>query len=387
MSAAGTADAPPWVHRVRRPAWVGDAGLAVALVTVGLATAPAIDRVSGTDRDVDLLALALVVGAGVATGWRRRRPAASLAGSVVCTGTYLALGYPFGPVLVMLAVGVYSVARRLPLGQATGWAGAALVALVGHVFSHPSGLPALAALVPAASWVAVPYTAGVARRLVLEARAQQLAERERRLVDAERLTIASEVHDIVGHGLAAIQMQADIALHLSEKRPEQAHEALAAISRASAEALGELRATLGALTPRGRQETVRPAPGLDRLAELRDRVEAAGVPVDLTVTGVARRLPASVDVVAYRVLQESLTNVVKHGAGARAAVRVHYGADSVRLETRNDDLLPHASGEGFGIAGMRRRVQQVGGTFSVGPEGDPRVFVVRATLPAPGGGR
>lgn len=350
---------------------------------VGLVSAPALDRVSGVDRGVDLLALALVVAACAATGWRRRRPAAALAVSASCTATYLALGYPYGPVLFTLAVGVYAVARRLPLRSATTWSAAALAALAGHVAVHPAALPGLLALIPATAWVAVPYTGGLARRLVVEARAAQVAERERRLVDAERLAIASEVHDIVGHGLAAIQMQADIALHVGQRRPEQAREALEAISRASADALAELRAALATSSARTQHGGTLPAPGLARLAELRDRVQSAGVEVDLDVTGAPRRLGAAVDVVAYRVLQESLTNVVKHAADRRARVRVHYDEGALRLEVANGDPLVGAVREGFGIAGMRRRVRDVGGELSIGREADPPRFVVRAVLPAP----
>ena len=362
------------------------AGPALLLGIVGVVSAPAIDRMSTLDREVDPLAYVLLGVAAAAVTGRRRWPLGTLAVTATCTAVYLVLGYPYGPVFLPLVVAVHSVARRLPVLPATLGSGAALAAVSVHLLTNEAALPGLLGLVPATAWVAVPYTAGLSRRLVVEARARERGERDRRLIDAERLALASEVHDVVGHGLAAIQMQADIALHLREARPAQAYEALEAISRASADALVELRAALAPTAgddDRAEGGTPRATPGLARVEDLRDRVTAAGVPVDLTVSGRPRRLPDTVDLVAYRVLQESLTNVVKHAPGTRARVTVDYLPDAVRLEVANADPLAGPPVEGLGIAGMRRRVRHVGGCFSAGPRGDPPAFRVRATLPAP----
>ena len=185
----------------------------------------------------------------------------------------------------------------------------------------------------------------------------------------------------MGHALAAIQMQADIALHVG---PQQEQTALATISRASREALEELRTTLSTAHPKGGGDRT-PTPGLARLEALAAGVEAAGTHVDLSVRGKPHDLPARVDLAAYRLVQESLTNVVKHSAHPRAEVTVTYAQDEVRLRIANDDLAvgPVDEGpvEGLGTTGMRTRVEQLGGTFRAGHDAGRRRYVVTATVP------
>jgi signal transduction histidine kinase len=300
----------------------------------------------------------------------------------VTTSAYLVLSYPYGPMLATVAVSVYSVARRLALVPAAVAALGTLLALTLHIVTNDAALDGYAGLIPVTAWVAVPFTIGVARRMVSDAVARERAESERRLVDAERLRLAQEVHDVVGHGLAAIQMQADIALHMQRTKPGQAHVALEAISRASSEALAELRTTLAAISPDGSEpgDGRAPTPGLARVEDLRRRVEDAGVTVELAVNGAPRTLPAAADLAAYRILQESLTNVVKHSPHPMATVEIAYRPDAVTLTVANQDLAAGTHVEGFGIAGMRRRVSHLGGTLTAGP-GRQGVFEVRATIP------
>jgi signal transduction histidine kinase len=368
------------MRRAIPPVPPADAGLAAALILVGLVTAPFIEHARTVDKDVDTLGLALIVLAGAATAARRRWPVPTLVVVTAATTAYLTLGYPYGLILLSVAVAVYSVARRTPLRAAAPWCAAALAVLLLHLLTNDAALDGWAGLLPGSAWVAIPFTVGAARRLVAEAGARERAEAERRLVDAERLRLAQEVHDVVGHGLAAIQMQADIALHLRESRPGQAHVALEAISRASSDALAELRATLAAISPdsAGPDGDRAPAPGLARVGDLRRRVEDAGVTVEVTVRGRPRPLPAAVDLAAYRILQESLTNVVKHSPHPRATVEISYRPGEVVLAVANQDLTGgHA--EGFGIAGMRRRAAHLGGELTARPV-DGR-FEVRASLP------
>ncbi|MET3430101.1 signal transduction histidine kinase [Actinoplanes tereljensis] len=349
-----------------------EAAVPAALIIVGLATLPLINHASTVDRPVDGLAAVLVVATGSAPALRRRWPALALLATAAGASAYLLMRYPYGPILLPVAVCSYAVARGRHPRRAAVWAAPALVLLLGHVLVD--GGPGIDGLIPGIAWVTVPFTLGLARRLVVEAQQRERAETERRIVDAERLRLAQEVHDVVGHGLAAIQMQADIALHLREARPAMAHEALAAISAASAEALDELRVTLAAITPSDRA----PAAGLARVADLCARVRTAGVAVDLDVEGHPHPLPAAADLAAYRVVQEALTNVVKHSPHPRARVAIHHRPRGVDLRITNQ-TWDTAHADGFGITGMRRRVEHLGGCFAAGPA--PGVFTVTATIP------
>jgi signal transduction histidine kinase len=241
---------------------------------------------------------------------------------------------------------------------------------------------------PVVAWAAVPLAVGVTVRVSREQMLQSRRDEARRQADAERLRVAQEVHDVVGHGLAAISMQADIALHLLAKQPaspatKPAAAALEAISRTSRESLDELRATLGAVRRGDDVDDRSPAPGLARLADLVDRTRAVGVPVSVDVDGPVTGLPTAVDLAAYRIVQESLTNVLRHAGSATAAVRVAV-ADDVTIEVsdtgRGGAAPPSANGGGHGIAGMRERVTALGGSLTAGPRPDGG-FAVTARLP------
>ncbi|GGM09617.1 two-component sensor histidine kinase [Promicromonospora citrea] len=361
-----------------RPADVGVTGVLVVLV---LGTLPFLDTSSAADRPVDAGAYALAALAALGTLPRTRYPVAAAAVVVGATTAYLLLSYPYGPVMLCLAVAVYSLARRRPLRPALLSAAAAFALLLTHVVVHPDSLGLPAALLPASAFVAVPFSVGVARRVWFEARAAERAAERQQARDDERLQLAHEVHDVVGHGLAAIQMQADIALHLG--RPDDATTALEAISRAANEALTELRTTLATIRPGSADGPARaPTAGMANLPTLVRRVESAGVAVDLTVSGTPRHLPAAVDLAAYRLLQEALTNVVRHGAEAAARVEVAYEPERVRLAVRNRRAPGAPYVAGFGIAGMRRRAESLGGRLDAGPADGS--FEVRAVLPAGG---
>jgi signal transduction histidine kinase len=295
----------------------------------------------------------------------------TLAVVTVATSAYLVAGYPYGPVLVAFLIAVYTVAVRLPVRPAGVAVGAALVVLLVHTLWSRGPTPGWFGVLPASAWVVVPFAVGVAVRANREAVARDRAAQARRQADEERLRIAQEVHDVVGHGLAAISMQAEIALHLLPKRPEQAEVALTAISRTSREALDELRITLGAVRRGADRE---PMPGLARLEALRGRLADAGLTVTLRVTGEPRELPAAVDLAAYRVMQEALTNVLRHAGVAGAEATVDYAAEAVTVEVL-DRGGGGVGGTGHGLAGMRERVTALGGTLRTGarPDGGWRV--------------
>jgi signal transduction histidine kinase len=177
-------------------------------------------------------------------------------------------------------------------------------------------------------------------------------------------------------------MQADVALHVLAKKPEQAETALAAISRTSSQALEELRATLALVRDSGSDATRSPAPGLARLAELRRRMGEAGLAIAIERAGEPRALPPLVDLTGYRIVQESLTNVLRHSGADQATVAISYHPDRVELTISNQLAGAPGRGGGLGIPGMRQRALDLGGTFEAGPTADGR-FEVHACLPAP----
>ncbi|MEH0981148.1 sensor histidine kinase [Micromonospora sp. CPCC 205556] len=355
-----------------------DAVVALVLLGIGLVGTGA----AGAEQGVGTGAATypLVVVAALALAVRRRWPLATLAVTTAASTAYLVLGYPYGPILLSLFVAVYTVAAYLPLRSAVVAGGVALAALLVHVLVGVRP-PGVLGAMPAAAWVVVPFAVGTTVRLAREAAARGRVDEARRLADAERLRVAREVHDVVGHGLAAIHLQAEVALHLLARKPEQAEAALTAISRTSKEALDELRVTLTVVRRDEAVDERAPTPGLAQLPQLRDRLAGAGVPVTVEVTGEPRVLPVAVDLAAYRVVQESLTNVLRHAGPATAAVRLHHAPTGVEVEVTDTGRgAVSGPGGGLGLAGMRERVTALGGTFSAGP-GPGGGFRVAATLP------
>jgi len=207
-------------------------------------------------------------------------------------------------------------------------------------------------------------------------------EAARRRAMEERLRIARELHDSLTHSISVIQVQAGVAVHLARKRGEDVPPALLAIQEAGADAVRELRATLGVLRSEDGDGS-----GLGQLDRLVARARTAGLPVTVTVTGAKRPLPPEVDQAAYRIVQEALTNVGRHAGRACVTVQLHYAPGTLSVEVDNDgqatvsstDTRP--SGPGLGLVGMRERVSALGGRLQAGPR-DGGGFRVRAELPA-----
>ena len=209
--------------------------------------------------------------------------------------------------------------------------------------------------------------------------AQREEEAQRRLGE-ERLRLAREVHDVVAHAMVAINVQAGVAAHRIDRDPEQARSALRAIKDTSGEALADLRATLGVLRGDG-DAPVRPAAGLGELDELATGLRAAGVPVELEVADV-EGLPAAVHAAGYRIVQEALTNVLRHARASHVRVSVERGPGEVRVEIRDDGVGGGGDGgSGNGVRGMRERAAALGGALEAGPAEDGG-WRVAATLPA-----
>src|SRR6266542_1751502 len=347
---------------------VGRAGLADALPAVAagagmaLGSGPAAMDEVPPRRPLDALAYVLMGVAAVVLVGRRRWPLVALATTAGASIAFLALQYPHGPILLAMSVAMYAVAVRLPVGPSLAACGVTMVAVVipDLVVTDPERLPVEAPVLLAvlSGLLLPPWAIGTVVRLGREAARRAREDETRQRGYEERLRIAREVHDVVGHGLAVISLQAAVALHVGGRRPEQAQVALEAIKRSSKDALV---AAMG----------------------------EGGLPVDVVVTGDRVSLPGVVDLAAYRIVQESLTNVVRHAGPASATVRVSYQPGAVVLEiadTGRGRRSGAARPGGHGIAGMRERAAAGGGTLAAGPSGDGG-FRVRARLPFEGGHR
>jgi signal transduction histidine kinase len=249
-------------------------------------------------------------------------------------------------------------------------------------------IPSLNKMLEIAGWALAVAIAAEATRIRAERAAVTRASRQldqRHRQSEERLRIARDLHDVIGHNISLINVQASMGLDLMDSQPEQARAALSAIKSASKEALEELRTMLTPL--RGDDDIAprSPVPGLDSLPELIELTRAAGLTVEVEVTGTAPPLPAAVQLAAYRIIQESLTNVARHAGRVPVTVRVTYEDANVHVEIDDDGTAPSggpaATGTGSGINGMRERATALGGYLSAGfrPGGG---FRVSARLPA-----
>ncbi|WP_369200325.1 sensor histidine kinase [Streptomyces sp. PU-14G] len=324
---------------------------------------------------------------------RYRLPRTALFGTSAVTLAYLAAGYPYGPVLLGVVVAGFAAlvaGYRYATWSALGmlWLGNLLVAHAFHRLLPPGGDPPgswgtdLFMLV----WMVALCTAGElarVRRAERERRQRETAEAERRRADEERLRIARELHDVLAHSISVINVQAGVGLALLDSDPAQARTALTTIKTASKEALGEVRQVLDTLRAPGDAPRA-PAPGLDRLAELSEQAASVGLRVTTETEGAPVPLPPGADLAAFRVVQEALTNVVRHSGSRTALVRIRYGA--VAMELLVDDEGPATgtgpTGGGNGLVGMRERAAAFGGTVEAGPRPGGG-FRVLATIPLP----
>jgi signal transduction histidine kinase len=394
------------VRQTPIPAWLFDIAVVFAtmafafVVTLGVA-----DQAPG-ERDFDTFAYAAIAAASLLLLARRRWPFAVLAGTVALDVAYVWRDYPGGPgpcVAATAALATVAVDRSLRTALLAG-AGALAAAVAAALVGADEAVLSSKVLVPFA-WVTIGLLAGVAVRSQRLAAAEtrermRAAERTRaeealRQVGEERLRIARELHDVLAHSLATIHVQASAGAHVVARRPEQAEQVLATIKRASQEALDDLRTTVGVLREAaeagdgaGADEPRRPQPSLTRVEELLDGARRTGARVTIDVTGERRRLPAPVDVAGYRIVQEALTNVVRHAGATAVRVVVDYAPAGVELTVEDDGRglssgngTTGARGGGHGLAGMRERAALLGGTVETGGRrgGGFRVY---ARLPA-----
>jgi len=337
--------------------------------------------------DLDALGFLLLAIGPVALVLRRRYPVGVLWFVLATTLGYLLLDYPRGPIFLALIVAFVTAVS-------SGHRGAGAISLiVGYVsfmwLPHLVGAersPSLLAGLGLAAWLLVLFTvseiARSRRERAFELARARAAEAKRRAGE-ERLRIARELHDVLAHNISLINVQAGVALHLMDERPEQARTALAAIKQASNEALGELRSVLDILREGHETAPRAPTSGLRRLDELVANTEAAGLRVTTEVEGTPRTLPPGVDVAAFRIVQEALTNVTRHARAAQAVITISYGERDLTVQIDDDGgggPASETSSGGKGISGMRERATALDGELEVGPrlEGG---FRVRARLP------
>ncbi|WP_213007282.1 sensor histidine kinase [Paractinoplanes toevensis] len=350
-------------------------------------------------RWVDVLLLA----GPIALVWRKRFPVAVFAIAAAASIGFATFAAPRWSYAVAPAIALFNLARMgRPWPAAIGGA----VSYVAYfaicwAFADRLGVPAGArpglreAVLLAVAMIVLIFLGGASKvrsehmAEMMKIRAEReraKKEQERRQASEERLRMARELHDVLGHHLSLINVQAGVGLHLMDKQPEQAREALTAIKTASAEALREVRAVLDVMRAENESAPRQPALGLNRLEEL---TADAGLPITTKITGDERPLPPEVDRAAYRIVQEALTNVRKHaGPGATASIAVDYLPTALHLAIRNEG--PDAAetgtdpGEGTGIAGMRERAQSLGGSVEAGPVDGG--FLVSVLLPTPDDG-
>ncbi len=384
----------------------------------GLPPRGAAARRWATDAAIAVIVIAIEVGGTFASaGWHHGHVIAGVA-----TYVLLAVGgasliarrrYPVGVLAVTLAVAIWpGMASQAPLiwialivafftaVQARQRAAAVASLVIGYVASvWPPwliGSPGHASA-RSAVWLAVLLLFLLAVAEVIRARGQRTAALEqsrqeelRRRAGEERMRIARDLHDVVAHNISVINVQANTALHLMDRQPDRARSALTTINEVSGQALVELRSVLGVLRAVDEGAPRAPAPGLARLGDLADTAAAAGLAVQVEESGQRVPLPADVDLAAYRIVQEALTNSARHSGGTNAIIRIVYGEDALVVDVDDDGAgrppgrsPGQAHGTGSGIAGMTERAAALGGTLEAGPRPGGG-FAVRARLPLHG---
>jgi signal transduction histidine kinase len=339
--------------------------------------------------DTPTAALVLVAVACLALGFRRRWPVAVLGVSVAAATVYTLLGYENGAVLVAPMAALYAVASVSGVRRAAAY-GLGTLAVLGlaSMAVNPLG-PLGGGVVILPFMTAVVVVAGIAvanRRAYVDSLRARVEQDARRRIDEERLRIARELHDVVAHTMATINVQAGAAVHVLPTRPEAAAEALQAIKAASKEGLRELRAILNVLRQADDADPTQPTPGTAQLETLVAGARRAGLETTLSVTGTPAPLPAAVDLAAYRIVQESLTNAIRHAGPAQASVWLSYGDDELRIDVADTGRGKPAGvseGAGHGLVGMRERAAAVGGSVQTGPSPGGG-FRVAARLPLHG---
>jgi signal transduction histidine kinase len=376
-----------------RQAWV-DVLLALFVAAAAIVGTQLAVHAGGGEGPIDPPAYLLLLAGASSLALRNRYPVAALLTVAATTVPYVWLGYPGGFYTLAVGVAIWAAvshghrlaAAAVGIGLVGVMAGAVVVVASGHVGDAD-------APIWFGGWLVASFVLGEvsrSRREYLEQVEQRAMDAERtreeearRRAGEERMRIARELHDVLAHNISMINVQAGVAVHLLDRQPEQARTALIAINDASKEALRELRATLGVLRGVDEADPRAPAPGLARLDDLVASASAAGLDVKVATTGNQRPLPPGTDLAAYRIIQESLTNVARHARAHEVAISIDYGAREVTITVDDDGDGPppgNALRAGNGLTGMRERASTAGGQLETGPRPEGG-FRVRARLP------
>lgn len=374
--------------RARRPppVWVGD------LVLVVIIAASAFVDFPGMVGDKTRFGYAVVIASALLTLLRRKWPFPVLVCAVIlfCAGAF---AFPITPISSLAtAMTIYTIGTRRPPDIVIPLTAASLIPMAASVISSTGSWfdPAVFQVIVTLGFAgAVGDAVRVHRAYIAEiterarhAEETREAEASRRVAE-DRLRIAQDLHDTVAHRISVISLNAGVATATIDKRPDEAQKALATIRSASREVLRDIGGLLSMLRSSDEEE-VAPVPGLERLDELIGTFRSTGLDVTTRVEGTLNDLPVGVDVAAYRVLQEALTNAHKHGTQSRAHVWLHRDTDRLRIVVTNPmSLPPRASGEGsgHGLLGIRERVASVHGESRIGK--DAHSFRVDVALPIP----
>jgi signal transduction histidine kinase len=402
-------DGMGWLARGCSAAWSLVAGLrpplADVLLAAGVLAAAQVETwlTAGFQPKLSLAVLAALISVPLA--WRRRAPFAALL-AVGAASWVLGAGWPdlnplytfVAVVVAVFSVGAHAEPRRAAAGCAlvilTYWVGA-LQDNARHPGQHGLGDVVYVTFLLGGAWLLGRALRGRGQRAAqLEQRAARLeAEQQaqaKAAVAAERARIARELHDVIAHSVSVMVIQAGAAEQLLAQTPQRARGPLLAVQDTGRQTITELRRLLGILRADGQELSLSPQPGLASLDLLLAEMREAGLPVQLRVEGQPEPLPPGVDLAAYRIVQEALTNTLRHAGPAHANVLVRYQQHALELEILDDGRGPgpgppgHTSGRaGHGLVGMRERVSLYGGTLHAGPRAAPATtgYAVRARLP------
>jgi signal transduction histidine kinase len=371
----------------------GDLVLAALAGLVQVGGTALVARHQPDARTLDIAGYLLLAAGPAALVARRRRPVPVLIVAFAATLGYHLLGYPGGPIWVALIV---AFGTALVTGHRIAAYGSLLAGYVSFLWLtalvNDQPAPSAGVALGLAAWLLFllavselirnrqAFVRASRQRAIEEQRSQR--EAARRQASEERLSIARELHDVVAHSLSLINVQASVALELMDRRPEQMRTALTAIKQASKDALVDVQSVLDSLRRPDEEAPRGPAPSLRNVEDLVRRAEATGLTVDVQVSAPSLALPGGVDAAGYRIMQEALTNVVRHADASTVRVQIGQEAGDLIIEVEDDGAGPFgvSGGGGSGIRGMTERASALGGQLTAGRR-PGRGFRVRARLP------